>query len=522
MAPKVKNCNGCKYMIKKGDDIQKCSKRLKRITEGGSTKFIRCEGEGKGCEIYDCPSYCQYPYPQDVYKGEAANNNFYDKKGNVLKQELLKNKTLMSSYVDLASDKDNVKDKYLTKYKKESEVSKLDSLTCGKLVTPTSSNKSLKFPEIPSNKQLRESIFNDRKGIRIYQSAIDWKKIKITPALNKLVKDKSEWKYIENNTILQINKEKIPIADNGIQLEWWSKKSKNYTEEELLLLLPGEIRPYIDLKFIHDVTGAYLEKYFMNHTVENMALEEVYDWLRMRNLGVKGDTQKISKSDPLYHFYDVERTSSETRLRFELCMNRLMQTEHDDEIHIQKIKKMKNFADLGAPENRLELDYVKAKIVKFLVLDSKQFNNCINLLYLTDKICERGVSTNIVKLMGNFLNMDTTDIESSEYKNNMKVVSEHLLRYAPEILKKIIEISENYENIKCNKKINDNTVILKEIYKNLFNKPMVMNVPTLGIEKFFGSFNKNIITKIILLAFITYIFAKIIGLFNVRYNVSDK
>ena len=48
------------------------------------------------------------------------------------------------------------------------------------------------------------------------------------------------------------------------------------------------------------------------------------------------------------------------------------------------------------------------------------------------------------------------------------------------------------------------------------------NVPTLGIEKFFGSFNKNIITKIILLAFITYIFVKIIGLFNVRYNVSDK
>ena len=89
-------------------------------------------------------------------------------------------------------------------------------------------------------------------------------------------------------------------------------------------------------------------------------------------------------------------------------------------------------------------------------------------------------------------------------------------------MKKIIEISENYENIKCNKKINDNTVILKEIYKNLFNKPMVMNVPTLGIEKFFGSFNKNIITKIILLAFVTYIFAKIIGLFNVRYTVSDK
>tara|TARA_Y100001960_G_C14298132_1_gene644770 strand:+ start:90 stop:464 length:375 start_codon:yes stop_codon:yes gene_type:complete len=124
--------------------------------------------------------------------------------------------------------------------------------------------------------------------------------------------------------------------------------------------------------------------------------------------------------------------------------------------------------------------------------------------------------------MGTFLNMDTANIDNSEYKDNMKVVSAHLLRYAPEVLKKIIEISENYENIKCNKKLNDNTIILKEIYKNLFNKPMVMNVPTLGIEKFFSSFNKNIITKIILLAFVTYIFTKIIGLFNIQYNVNNK
>ena len=63
-------------------------------------------------------------------------------------------------------------------------------------------------------------------------------------------------------------------------------------------------------------------------------------------------------------------------------MNNLMQTEHDDEKHIKKIKEMKHFSDLGDPENRLELDYVHAKIVKFLILDPRDFNNCINILYV--------------------------------------------------------------------------------------------------------------------------------------------
>ena len=123
--------------------------------------------------------------------------------------------------------------------------------------------------------------------------------------------------------------------------------------------------------------------------------------------------------------------------------------------------------------------------------------------------------------MGNFLNMNTDDMENEEYRDNMKVVTNKLLGYVPQILKKIIDISENYEKYKCNGKVNENTLLLKEVYKNLFNKPMLMNMPDLGLEKFFKSFNQNIITKIILLAFITYVFVKVIGLFNINYNMKE-
>ena len=87
-------------------------------------------------------------------------------------------------------------------------------------------------------------------------------------------------------------------------------------------------------------------------------------------------------------------------------------------------------------------------------------------------------------------------MNKEEYRDNMEVVSNKLLRYVPEVLKKIIDISEHYEKYKCNGKVNENTLLLKQVHKNLFNKPILMNMPDLGIETFFKSFNQNIITKI--------------------------
>ena len=520
MPKKAKNCDNCKYFLDQKDPSkQSCAKYV--LPDG--RKCTPTRQNEKTCKRLECPAECQYPYPREVYRSQVTFEGKVAKEYNKLydgsmpnMEDLIKNNTLFKLYLDTSSHeegKKNLNNNYRT-YRK---VPTLDNLKCGKLAK-SSDGKVVNFPAMPTRKDLRGVILSSKGDISIYQAAIDWKKVKLTPLLQKKYA-----KQISNDkSILTIKKKKIPIAENGIQIEWWDKKKKSYTEEELLSLLPENIRPYVDLKFIHGPTGALLEQYFPTHTVDNMVLEEVYDWLRMKDLGIKNQVKTTtSKTDPLYPFYSVESNTSGIRYEFEQCMNNLMQTEHDDEKHIKKIKEMKHFSDLGDPENRLELDYVHAKIVKFLILDPRDFNNCINILYVTEKICKRGISTNLMKLMGNFLNMNTDDMENEEYRDNMEVVTNKLLGYVPQILKKIIDISENYEKYKCNGKVNENTLLLKEVYKNLFNKPMLMNMPDLGLEKFFKSFNQNIITKIILLAFITYVFVKVIGLFNINYNMKE-
>ena len=520
----AKNCKGCSYLrTGKNDTEQVCGKYFKK--------------KGKPI-LHKCPAQCQFPYPRDAYNQQVVvgteviknYNGLYDdvQTWKVDSDKLIKNINNLRTYLNVSSDeegKKNINNKFV-KYGPKTEtksIPRLDNLKCGKLAKPKTEKEGglgfIKFPVAPTRAELRKVILSSTdKGISIYRATIDWKKVKLTPLLRK----KYTQQISADKSMVNLSNGRIPIADNGIQLEWWEKKTKNYTDEELLTLIPGNIRAYVDLKFIHASTGAGLQKFFTTHTVKNMVLEEVYDWLRMKDLGIKEKVKTtISKSDPLYPFYNVESNTSSIRYEFEQCMNDLMQTEHDDEQHIKKLKEMNHFSDLGDPENRLELDYVHAKIVKFLILDHRDFNNCINILYVTEKICKRGISTNLMELMGNFLNMNTMNMDNEEYRDNMDVVSNKLLRYVPEVLKKIINISEHYEKYKCNGKVNENTLLLKKVHKNLFNKPMMMDMPDLGLETFFKSFNKNIITKIILLAFITYIFVKIIGLFRINYNMKE-
>ena len=96
-----------------------------------------------------------------------------------------------------------------------------------------------------------------------------------------------------------------------------------------------------------------------------------------------------------------------------------------------------------------------------------------------------------------------------------------LLKYLPDIIQKIIDISEYYEGNKCNDELHKNTKLLKEIHSNLFlQNNMKIDLPSLGIGEFFKDFEENIYTKIILLIFIAYVVTQFIRLFTVNLNLS--
>ena len=216
-------------------------------------------------------------------------------------------------------------------------------------------------------------------------------------------------------------------------------------------------------------------------------------------------------------------TSDEaTNIEFERCINKIMMTDHDDDEHLKRISTFSHISELGNPNNRKDLLYVEAKIIKFITIDPKSVSRCLDIVYITDKICEKGLSSNAVEMLGYFLRLNTEESGDIKYRDNMRIISNRLLKYLPDIIKKIISVAEFYESKHCNDQLSKNTMMLREIYVNLFekNNRLSFDYPDLGIIEFFQDFKKNIYTKTLLLIFIAFIITQFIGLFSVQYNIN--
>ena len=127
-----------------------------------------------------------------------------------------------------------------------------------------------------------------------------------------------------------------------------------------------------------------------------------------------------------------------------------------------------------------------------------------------------------MNMLSRILDMETgrkltsnTELEESKTKN----VSGRLLKYVPQLLKKILEISTVYENDYCGF-VSPKTQLLQEIYDNLFKKEIMINIPELGLNGFFEDFaTYGIIGKVVLMLFFVYILTQVVSLFKVNVAV---
>jgi hypothetical protein len=217
---------------------------------------------------------------------------------------------------------------------------------------------------------------------------------------------------------------------------------------------------------------------------------------------------------------DVEK--DEYYVQLEDCINKKMMTEHNDEEHIQIIRELADISDLGDPKNRSHLLYVQAKIIRFLSLDANEIKECLDIIYIVpDDLCEQGLSGDPMRIIGSFLNIDTKITNDKTKMKNYYTVMNTLAKYAPDIVKQVVEISRSYEKNRCNGEIHPNTVLLQNIHENMFvnQNKLAMSLPDLGLSEFFFDFKQNILTKVILLAFVAYLISKIISLFQIQYNI---
>ena len=203
------------------------------------------------------------------------------------------------------------------------------------------------------------------------------------------------------------------------------------------------------------------------------------------------------------------------------CFNNLFEIEGDNTVNIEKIKSMRHLYELGESDNRDELLYVENKIKKFIITDPHHISDCLDLYNFTQDFCSTGMTTELIPLLGKVINLETDGGDG--FEENMKVVENRLGKYVPDIVEKIIKISEKYENDNCTR-LSDNTMMLKRLQprimkKNASHEEYEMPEIDFDIKGFIEGFQTNMLTKTIFLAFLAYIIGKIISLFNVSYNV---
>lgn len=203
------------------------------------------------------------------------------------------------------------------------------------------------------------------------------------------------------------------------------------------------------------------------------------------------------------------------------CFNNLFEIEGDNSVNIDKITSMRHLYELGDSNNMEELMYVENKIKKFILTDPHHISECLDLYNFAQDFCETGISNELLPLLGKIVNLETNGGEG--FEENMKVVENRLGKYVPDIVEKLIEISEKYEKNNCSD-VSNNTLILKRLHprimkKNASHEEYEMPEIDFDVKGFIEGFQTNMLTKTIFLAFLAYIVGKIISLFSVNYSV---
>ena len=227
----------------------------------------------------------------------------------------------------------------------------------------------------------------------------------------------------------------------------------------------------------------------------------------------------LSIIDLMEREYDVNIEGNDSAGK--RCFNNLFEIEGDNNVNIDKIKSLRHLYELGDSNNMEELMYVENKIKKFILTDPHHISECLDLYNFAQDFCETGISNELIPLLGKIVNLETDGGQG--FEENMKVVENRLGKYVPDIVEKLIEISEKYEKNNCSD-ISDNTMILKRLHprimkKNASHEEYKMPEIDFDTKGFIEGFQTNMLTKTIFLAFLAYIVGKIISLFSVNYSV---
>jgi hypothetical protein len=195
---------------------------------------------------------------------------------------------------------------------------------------------------------------------------------------------------------------------------------------------------------------------------------------------------------------------------FEACINDKLNTG-DDDSEIQS--RIATYDRLSQFSNE-DINYLKRKLRRIVVIRTDDVNECMNLLNLGQSVCTTGVADKtlqigrlIFSIVGND-KIDVLDMDNDERIKLNKMIDE-LGPLIPQAIKNIIHVSKEYETRICNVPSNT-TLLLERVYTDLYDKPTNINLDISPYIDFNSLININdnmkFIKTIIVLIVFSYLF----------------
>ena len=268
------------------------------------------------------------------------------------------------------------------------------------------------------------------------------------------------------------------------------------------LSLFSELKPYTFEKIPYILI---IEFQLFLETNENNNLEDIIGNVKdLNNLQLYSEStdiliQKIGKNQELKNcFNDIFYIKNEETLFDYILTNKLTNWEN------------------------IHFEYIKLKIDKFIEIGPHSINNCFRLVdNINDSICNGEITTGLLEILFLITELIGIQIDINNINQNdpkFILLMDIVIPTIPNIVKKITDLTNYYENNNCGS-LNNKSKILLEFYEKILqtNKPIInYNLFNNNMfNNFFSDFTKgNIYKKIILLIFIYLIISNLSSLFK--------
>ena len=198
---------------------------------------------------------------------------------------------------------------------------------------------------------------------------------------------------------------------------------------------------------------------------------------------------------------------------FEQCINKVfIESNVLDQTMIDEVYNADSILDL----DDTHIHYIKRKLQSFLVNTNQQkLLDCMNLLYIKTSPCNDGLTEKIINIfsvisyiVGYKFSLD--DIDNERNKQKLIYIIDELGPLVPQVLDKIIMLSEAQESQYCHGKLSNRTIVLRDLYERVFTPPDNNVTFDFGIDKLLSTdtsdtgFNRSVVISGIALAFLKF------------------